>query len=134
MIHRMRFNVARSNAKLDMSLAIVNIVLLLIFFFIATGSPLHGRSFAVEVSETVDLPIDALPQPILIVEPSGSLTFNGEPVLLDGLASALEGEPTVHVLIDREMPALDLVDLLTAPALEGIEILLVTVHLKGEGA
>lgn len=118
--------------QMDTSLAIVNIVLLLIFFFLATGSLLTGRGFGVNVAETVDLPIESLPQPILVVEAAGALSLNGEPIAPDTLVAALASETQLHVLIDRGAPALDLVQLLTEPGLKDLDILLVTVHRRGE--
>lgn len=118
--------------QLDASLAIVNIVLLLIFFFLATGSLLNSPSYGVDLSETEDLPIDTLPQPILIVEETGALSLNGQPVAEELLATAIEGEPVLHVLIRRDAPAMDLLDLLSRPDLEDVELRLVTIHSPDE--
>ena len=51
-------------AQLDSSLAMVNIVLLLIFFFIASGSLLASREVTVQLPLTSQLSLDALPQPL----------------------------------------------------------------------
>lgn len=124
----------QTTVKLDVSLAIVNIVLLLIFFFLATGSLLNSPSFNVDLAETEDLPIDVLPQPLLIVEQDGSLRLNGNPVADELLAPALADASLLHVLVDRDSPAVDLLTLLGRPAFDGLEILLVTIHKRAEGA
>ena len=124
----------QTSVKLDVSLAIVNIVLLLIFFFLATGSLLNAPSFNIELAETEELPIDILPQPLLIVEDDGGLRFNGNLMADELLGAALEDTPLLHVLIDREAPAIDLLNLLSRPAFDGIEILLVTIHKRAEGS
>lgn len=117
---------------IDTSLAIVNIVLLLIFFFLTTGSLLAGRGYGVDVAETYDLEIEAFPQPILVVEDSGLISLNGEPIAADALADALAAETRLHVLINRDAPALELVSLLTEPGLKDLEIFLVTIHKRDE--
>ena len=122
----------RRHQPADASLAIVNIVLLLLFFFLATGSLLNSPSYGVAVSETGELPIEVLPQPVLVIEESGALSLNGEPVADSLLGAALEGETVLHVLVDREAPATDLLDLLDRPDLQGIEIQLVTVNVSVE--
>ncbi len=115
-------------AKADVSLAIVNIVLLLIFFFLATGQLLGSADYDVELSETADLPIDVLPKPILIVARNGSFTLDGVPVADDLLGQALTGQTALHVLIDKGAPATELINLLARPELAEVEVRLVTIH------
>lgn len=122
----------RGRIRADVSLAIVNIVLLLIFFFLATGGLLNSPSYGVDLSTTDDLPIEMLPKPLLIVGPGGQLSLNGEPVAIEVLGPRLIGEARVHLLIDRTTPATDLVDLLSQPELAAVEVQLVTIHLRAE--
>lgn len=112
----------------DVSFAIVNIVLLLILFFLATGALVNTPDQGINLSETRDLPVDQLPPPVLVVNDDRSLTLDGIDVTMTGLAEALNGETLLHVLIDKQAPALDLLDLLTEPSLKTLEIRLVTVH------
>lgn len=117
----------------DVSLAIVNIVLLLILFFLATGTLMNAQSTGtVDISETSDLPLDQLPSPILVVGLDGSLTLDGDPVSPGILAPMLAEQDVLHVLIDRTAPAQDLLDLLARPGLERLDIKLVTLHTRGE--
>ena len=116
----------------DTSLAIVNIVLLLIFFFLATGSLMNSPNFGVALAETSELPIDLLPQPILILEPGG-YALNGEPIEPDALAAALVDDPILHVLVDRDAPAGALLELMGRDDLFATEIRLVTLHLSNVG-
>lgn len=114
--------------KPDVSLFIVNIVLLLILFFLATGSLVNTPDMGVRLSETRDLPIDQLPSPVLVVGDDGSLTLDGVAVTTDGLQQALAGEEVLHLLIDRSAPALDLITLIDRPAFRELDIRLVTIH------
>ena len=50
---------------MDISFAVVNIVLLLIFFFLVTGRLLNPIDPEIELAETSELPLDALPSPLL---------------------------------------------------------------------
>jgi biopolymer transport protein ExbD len=106
----------------------VNIVLLLILFFLATGSLVSTPDEGVRISETRDLPIDQLPKPVLIVEEDGRLTLDGEELAADGLPQARVGHSVLHVLIDRTAPALDLLKLVNRPGMENLDIRLVTIH------
>lgn len=112
----------------DVSFAIVNIVLLLILFFLATGALVNTPDQGISLSETRDLPVDQLPPPVLIVNDDRTLMLDGIDISSGELANALEGEDVLHVLIDRQAPALDLLDLLAEPGLKPLEIRLVTVH------
>lgn len=124
-----------SGLRVDTSLAIVNIVLLLIFFFVVNGQTIAGdRGHALDLPQTADLPLDRLPRPILIVDPGGEWLLDGQPVAPDLLHVAVDALPrpvTLHVLIDRSAPADALVALLRNPALHDIPVRLVTIHLRG---
>ena len=115
----------------DLSLAIVNIVLLLILFFMVTGSFTAPRGTEVALSETSDLPIDSLPQPILIVMDDGTFQLNERPVDPALLGDQLAGEEVLHILIGRDALAGDLLGLLSGPEFDGLDIRLVTLHLRG---
>lgn len=116
---------------MDVSLAIVNIVLLLIFFFLATGQLLNPPTQGVELSETTELPLDQLPAPILIVRDSGLWELDGQTVAPDNLQAALNQsiDPSLlHLLIGRDAPANSLVEILARPELANVEVKLVTLR------
>lgn len=113
----------------DVSLAIVNIVLLLILFFLASGALINASApMDVEMAETSDLDIAHLPRPVLAITANGGLELDGAPVLPDDLAQALAAAQTLHLVIDREAPATQVLDLLGRPGLERLDVRLVTVH------
>ncbi|WP_420857742.1 biopolymer transporter ExbD [Marivivens marinus] len=118
--------------KVDNSFFIVNIVLLLILFFLATGQLLNSPSFGVELSETEELPVEVLPSPLLIVNGDGSLSLDGEPIAAELLGPALADQSRVHLLIPKNAPASQLIELLARPELSTVEVKLVTIHYRGE--
>lgn len=116
---------------LDFSLAIVNIVLLLILFFLATGRLLNPPQQDVDLAQTADLPLDELPSPILIVSAEGAWELDGVPVAPDLLGAAVADLPqpvTLHVMINRDAPAAALMDVLARPELAETEMRLVTLR------
>jgi biopolymer transport protein ExbD len=117
----------------DVSLAIVNIVLLLILFFLATGALTNSSLPAmVQVSETSDLPIAQLPSPVLTVLPAGGLLLDGEVILIESLEQMLADDTIVHILIDRDAPATELLEVLSQNGMERLDIRLVTIHRRDE--
>lgn len=118
---------------IDSSLAIVNIVLLLIFFFLATGTLISSDSVEIELPETTQLPLDLLPKPLLTVDSDAAMTLDGIPMEPGTLAAALVDYPTLHVLADRNLGAGTLLDLLAAEELVAVNVKLVTLHGKAAG-
>ncbi|WP_298262206.1 biopolymer transporter ExbD [uncultured Litoreibacter sp.] len=118
---------------LDFSLTTVNIVLLLIFFFLVSGSLVETEELTVDLAETSELPLDRLPRPLLLMDVDDKLRLNGDPVTSDTLLSALTPllnptAPRLHILADRDVAAGTLVTLIQRPDLRGIEIKLVTLR------
>lgn len=117
--------------QLDVSLAIVNIVLLLIFFFLATGQLLNPPAAEVELAETSELPLDTLPSPVLVVVADGSWELDGEavaPDLLEVALAPLERPLILHILINRAAPATSLIAVMNRPELAEAELRLVTLR------
>ncbi len=113
---------------LDFSLATVNIVLLLIFFFLISGSLVATEEMEVDLSETADLPLDKLPRPLLLLRPEGQdWRLDGTPVTPDTLAEAATGD-LLHILADKRLPASELIALLQDPRLDGLTLKLVTLR------
>ncbi|WP_405402636.1 ExbD/TolR family protein [Paracoccus sp. Ld10] len=120
--------VRTARVRIDPALAIVNVVLLLIFFFLVSGREQRALG-DLELSQTSQLPNAALPSPVLELHPSGDWLLDGQPVQPDLLAAALpDGEAPVHVMIDRDAPAHQLMDLLRRPELAARPLRLVTLR------
>lgn len=125
-----RLPAPRRHLTMDSSLTIVNIVLLLIFFFLTTGSLSTPHQITVTLPDTSTLPLDLLPEPLLVVDEDGGLTLDGVPVGRGTLAQTLGDSPTLHILADRAANAGALLDALADEKLIAVQIRLVTVHRK----
>ncbi|RJE87900.1 ExbD/TolR family protein [Paracoccus onubensis] len=121
---------ARSSERLriDTSLAIVNIVLLLIFFFLVAGQetrPPHDISLA----RTSQLAPSNLPSPLLQIRSEEDWLLDGQPILPDLLAAALsESDEVLHLVIDKEADANLLIKVLDHPELVNRDVRLVTLR------
>lgn len=129
-VRNSRLAPARPRPPMDSGLAIVNIVLLLVFFFLTTGSLSPSQKVPVLLPETSMLPLDLLPKPLLIVDTEGGLTLDGVAVARGGLAAALGDQPALHVLADRTGNAGTLLEILATEDLIAVQVRLVTVHQK----
>lgn len=120
----------RRHTTIDVSLAIVNIVLLLIFFFMVTGQiTAKQTSDEVALPVSTSLPLEQLPRPLLVVTTDGQWLLDGAEVAPDLLGVALDALPqplTLHLLLDRGAPADLLVTVLRNPALADRPVRLVT--------
>ncbi|WP_413220733.1 biopolymer transporter ExbD [Tritonibacter mobilis] len=112
----------------DTSLAIVNVVLLLLLFFLASGSLISAQDTDIDLPTTQELLPEQLPSPLLEVRLDGSLLLDGEPVALSQLDDMLEGAQTLYVLMERTAPALDLLELLAQAPFGTLNVTLVTIH------
>lgn len=130
----------------DFSLATVNIVLLLVLFFLVVGSPAGEAERAVTLPETRTLPLDALPRPLLALAPGGAMELDGAPIDAAGLVARIEGgngdgtrdgtgagmgdEPltALHLLVPRDLAALELLALSDLIAGAGAQVVLVTLR------
>lgn len=116
--------------RADFGLAQVNIVLLLVLFFLVVGTIVDTDELSVELPLTEDLPLERLPRPLLLIEETGGWVLDGEPVdpadAIARLASDQETGAPVHILAPREMPADDLLRIMGELAPSGRAMMLVT--------
>lgn len=115
--------------EMDVSFAIVNIVFLLLFFFLIIGQSPNRQNTEIELAETSELPLDRLPSPILVVTAQGGWQLDGTPTAPEFLAVALQDRPlplVLHVLVNRDAPAESLLQIVTRPDLADVDLRLVT--------
>ncbi len=122
----------------DFSLATINIVFLLLLFFLVAGSLVQRNEQGVQIPLAEHLSLQHLPRPVLVLSQGGVLYLDGAQVAPDTLIEAVskklgKGE-FLNILADRDLPAqqlLDLIDLLSANA---IPARIVTVRQDGAAA
>lgn len=122
----------RRRRKPDFSLTTVNIVFLLLLFYLATGSLIKKSELETDIPVTEELPLERLPRPLLLVAGDG-LFLDGRAVSpLDAAAEArraLDGEGSfLNVLADRSLPAGDFLDIVAGIQAAGVPVRLVTLR------
>lgn len=121
-----------TRVQIDVSLAIVNIVLLLILFFLATGRLMNAVETDVAPAETTDLPYDQLPKPLLVIRDDGFWELNQEVIAPENLGPAINerigSAEALHILMDGDDSAHSLLQILERPELFDLELRLVTLH------
>lgn len=118
----------RRKVRIDPALAIVNVVLLLIFFFLVSGQD-RQDPLALDLPISTSLTPDRLPSPVLEIRPSGPWLLDGRPVQPELLAATLpDGPEPLHVMIDRTASARELMALLARPELAARPVRLVTLR------
>lgn len=117
---------AERRVQVDTSLAIVNIVLLLIFFFLMVGQAPRMQT-PLELATTTTLAQQELPSPMLELRGPDEWLLDGDPIRPEMLPAALaQVSGPVHLLMDRTAPASLLVAVLRRPELAGHDLRLVT--------
>lgn len=112
--------------RLDNSLAVVNIVLLLLFFFLSVGQDVRPAD-DMALSVTDALPLEDLPRPILVVRSADEWELDGSPISPELVPAAVAG-PVLHLMIDKDARAGLLIATLENPVLAGYDLRLVTLR------
>lgn len=122
----------RRRKEADFSLAIVNIVLLLVFFFLITGSLVQNGETRVDLARTSDLPLERLPRPLLLIDDKGAMALDGVVMQADDVAAGLGPvlPEALYLLADHSLSADKLMALTTRPDLAGVSMRLITLHIR----
>jgi biopolymer transport protein ExbD len=120
----------------DFTLAMINIVFLLLLFFLTTGSLSNRQEAQSTVPVTRDLPLERLPRPLLLLEADGTLLLDGQPVPRAGLieaarkALAATGRTgtALSLLAQRDMPAAPFLAIAEALRANDVPLQIVTLH------
>lgn len=105
--------------SLDFSLTSVNIVFLLLLFFLTAGTLLQDAESEIKAPNTEELPLARLPRPLLSVSGQGDLFLDGKPTSVDQLlalapqvsepeedaSSQASPLPILYVMPDRDLAA-----------------------------
>lgn len=112
----------------DISLAIVNIVFLLIFFFMLIGQEAVTQG-SLRLPQTGQLDGAQIPSNVLVVQSDGEWLLGGAPILPELLGAALgPAGGTVYLMLDRDAPAELLLQTLARPELADYDLRLVSLR------
>jgi biopolymer transport protein ExbD len=125
----------RRRPKPDFSLTIVNIVFLLLLFYLTAGTLVSQSEFEAAAPVTADLPLDRLPRPLLVVGTNG-LFIDGRAIGRKALAAAVDEAMDakagfLNVLAEKDMPAGEFLDIVGEAGLADIPIRIVTLRDRG---
>ncbi len=120
--------VKRAKSDREPTIALINVVFLMLIFFLVAGQVAQPIDPALKLVNTADLDGAPPPNDALVVRPDGTLLLRGAPV---ASAEAYLGElgedapEVVRLVPDRDLPAADLVALARALRRGGAERVLV---------
>lgn len=120
----------------DFTLAMINIVFLLLLFFLTTGSLINPEEKQSTIPFTRNLPLEKLPRPLLLMESDGSLFLDGRAISRDGLVqsarAAVEatGRPDtpLNLLAQRDMAAANFLNVAETLRAAGLGLQVVTLR------
>jgi len=120
----------------DFILPMINIVFLLLLFFLTAGSLANRNEAQSGVPVTATLPLERLPRPLVLVQADGSLELDGRSVgrndllgqLQAAFAASARDRLPVSVLADPAMPAAALLGIVDLLREAGVEVRLVTLR------
>jgi biopolymer transport protein ExbD len=124
----------------DFTLAMINIVFLLLLFFLTTGSLINPEEKQSTIPFTRNLPLERLPRPLLLMEGDGSLFLDGRAISRDGLVEAARAaidatgryETPLSLLAQRDMAASGLLNIAETLRAAGLGLQIVTLREPAE--
>jgi biopolymer transport protein ExbD len=120
----------------DFTLTMINIVFLLLLFFLTTGSLTNREEAQAEIPVTRNLPLERLPRPLLMIQTDGTLLLDGQPLAGDSSVEAAQraieatgrDDTILSLLAPPDMPAAPLLSLAERLRASGITIQIVTIR------
>lgn len=119
----------RKREKLDFPFATINIILLLLFFFVVSGSIMGVNETSVAPPVIAQSVPERLPRPLLVIDRQGALFLDDTLVGVDEIAGRLRakgGKPVLNIVADREFPAERFLSVVEAVRREGVAVRIVT--------
>ena len=124
----------------DFTLTMINIVFLLLLFFLTTGSLSNRDETQATVPETHTLPMERLPRPLLLLENDGRMLLDGQPVSRQELVAAAKkataatgrADTPLSILAQREMSAATFLNIAETLRANRVPLQIVTVHTAPE--
>ncbi len=124
----------------DFSLAIINVIFLLLFFFILTGSVVQRKEMVIAPPFTKNLPLERLPRPLIAISAENTLFLDGIEIslkeLLSGLGNKEDNKDIVfselNILAEGTLAAKAFLKTVDALRKSGLPIRIVTIRVKPE--
>jgi len=124
----------------DFTLTMINIVFLLLLFFLTTGSLSNREETQATVPATHTLPMERLPRPLLLLETDGRLLLDGRAISREELVAAAKrateatgrvGQP-LSILAQRDMAASTFLNIAETLRANQVRLQIVTLHTPPE--
>lgn len=117
--------------KPDFSLAMINIVFLLLMFFLVSGSIVQKVETLVVPPLAEELPLERLPRPLLVLDRDGAARLDGVVLALDEIAAHAREKTQgsslfVNILAERDMPARPMLEIIERLTAAGVPARIVT--------
>lgn len=125
-----------SRRRHDFTLTMINIVFLLLLFFLTTGSLTNREEKQSTIPFTRNLPLERLPRPLLLMESDGSLFLDGRAisrdVVVEAARAAIEAtgrtDTPLSLLAQRDMAAAGFLSVAEALRAAGLGLQVVTLR------
>lgn len=122
----------------DFSLAIINVVFLLLFFFILTGSIVQPNEMEVRAPFTRNLPLERLPRPLIVISKDNLVFLDGRPTDIDAIVKTInnvdrqsaEKFTQINILAEQSLAAKTFLASLDKLRRTGLPIRIVTVRTR----
>ena len=126
----------RRRERLEFALPTINVIFLLMLYFLMAGTIVQQDEMSVAPPETAQAPTDRLPRPLLLIANSGEFFLDGRALTRDALVEAAvavtsgaeASSDQLNILAPAEMPAAPFLELLAAFSAAGVPVRLVTVE------
>ncbi|KRA53064.1 hypothetical protein ASD80_13800 [Devosia sp. Root635] len=133
-------NGRRPRQRMEFALPTINVIFLLILYFLSAGTLAEQAELSVPPPQTVQVPDERLPRPLLVVDADQVMALDGVVVadadIADASLAAIEatGAGELNLLVPRNMAAAPFLALLARLDAAGVPVRLVTVERPAEVA
>lgn len=127
-------NGRRPRQRMEFALPTINVIFLLMLYFLSAGTLAEQAELSVSPPQTVEVPDERLPRPLLVVNADQAMTLDGVVVADADVATAslavieATGADELNLLVPRNMAAAPFLALLARLDAAGVPLRLVTVE------
>ena len=128
----------RERPRMEFALPTINIVFLLMLYFLVAGTLAERDELSVVPPQTTPYPSERLPRPLLLVTDDGRLLLDGRTIAEDEVAASgreaidATGVSELNLLVPSTMSAAPFLGILSELDSAGVPVRLVTVERDGD--